>query len=91
MMNKPRVQVNNYNYFKLKYTIFILKILKNVLGADVSDLSKAGIQVRTDNDVKSHMHHKFIIIDDYVLINGSFNWTRNAVNVNKENITVQQN
>lgn len=55
----------------------------------MNDLAKAGIEVRTDDDPKAHMHNKFIIIDDYVLINGSFNWTVNAVSANKENLTIQ--
>ncbi len=39
-----------------------------------------------DNDCP--MHHKFCIIDDSVLINGSFNWTYLASTINCENITV---
>jgi len=33
------------------------------------------------------MHHKFCIIDDSVVINGSYNWTKNAHH-NDENITI---
>ncbi|TAE44439.1 MAG: DUF1669 domain-containing protein [Cytophagales bacterium] len=34
------------------------------------------------------MHHKFCVIDDNVLITGSYNWTYLAENINSENITV---
>ena len=37
------------------------------------------------------MHHKFCIIDDKVLINGSYNWTYWAESKNKENITIFKN
>jgi phosphatidylserine/phosphatidylglycerophosphate/cardiolipin synthase-like enzyme len=33
-----------------------------------------------------HMHHKFAIFDGERLINGSYNWTRGAANVNYENV-----
>ena len=34
------------------------------------------------------MHNKFAIVDDYLLLTGSFNWTDNAVNRNCENILI---
>lgn len=34
------------------------------------------------------MHNKFCVIDNNIVITGSYNWTRNAANKNKENITV---
>lgn len=34
------------------------------------------------------MHNKFCIIDDEILINGSFNWTDNATNRHHENIVI---
>ena len=34
------------------------------------------------------MHHKFAIIDDRVLITGSFNWTMQAIIGNKENLII---
>eukprot|EP01026_Neomeris_dumetosa_P066662 TRINITY_DN64694_c0_g1_i4.p2 TRINITY_DN64694_c0_g1~~TRINITY_DN64694_c0_g1_i4.p2 ORF type:complete len:185 (+),score=3.82 TRINITY_DN64694_c0_g1_i4:174-728(+) len=56
-------------------------------GSDAVDLYKSGIQVKTD-DSQYHMHHKFCIIDGKTLINGSFNWTRQAVLHNQENIII---
>eukprot|EP01024_Parvocaulis_polyphysoides_P050771 TRINITY_DN4955_c1_g1_i1.p3 TRINITY_DN4955_c1_g1~~TRINITY_DN4955_c1_g1_i1.p3 ORF type:complete len:194 (-),score=17.06 TRINITY_DN4955_c1_g1_i1:1492-2073(-) len=56
-------------------------------GSDAVELHKAGIQVKTD-DSPYHMHHKFCVIDGKILINGSFNWTRQAVLHNQENIVI---
>ena len=36
------------------------------------------------------IHHKFCIIDDYIVINGSYNWTYKA-NYNHENINIVEN
>eukprot|EP01112_Ceratiomyxa_fruticulosa_P020446 TRINITY_DN695_c0_g2_i2.p1 TRINITY_DN695_c0_g2~~TRINITY_DN695_c0_g2_i2.p1 ORF type:complete len:174 (-),score=30.87 TRINITY_DN695_c0_g2_i2:116-637(-) len=57
------------------------------LGSDVIDLNKAGIPVRIDN-AKSFMHHKYAIVDGNLLISGSFNWTKNASDANRENVIV---
>ncbi len=34
------------------------------------------------------MHHKCAIIDKHILMNGSFNWTRQATNRNIENVLI---
>jgi len=44
-----------------------------------------GIEVRTERGA-GLMHHKFALIDDTVLITGSFNWTASAETENDENI-----
>jgi phosphatidylserine/phosphatidylglycerophosphate/cardiolipin synthase-like enzyme len=36
------------------------------------------------------MHHKFALFDNETLLNGSFNWTRSASDVNQENILITQ-
>ncbi|PCJ52395.1 MAG: hypothetical protein COA79_23890 [Planctomycetota bacterium] len=56
-------------------------------GSDVKSLSSKGISVKLDI-TKYHMHHKFAIIDQSILINGSFNWTRSASKYNEENVVV---
>lgn len=50
-------------------------------------LFEHGIDVRTEKGA-GLMHHKFALIDDSVLITGSFNWTAAAENENDENILV---
>eukprot|EP00054_Salpingoeca_dolichothecata_P033238 m.267210 g.267210 ORF g.267210 m.267210 type:complete len:313 (-) comp32538_c0_seq1:141-1079(-) len=56
-------------------------------GSDIEELKGLGIGVRMD-DGPAHMHHKFAILDDQVLINGSFNWTRGAATENCENMMI---
>ena len=34
------------------------------------------------------MHHKFALIDNQILLNGSFNWTERAVWENCENLVI---
>ena len=59
------------------------------LGSDIIQLAKEGIVTRIDN-TSNHMHHKFMIVDDQILVNGSYNWTRSAANYNQENIIVSR-
>jgi len=59
------------------------------LGSKASTLKSQGIAVRNDGDL-SHMHHKFCVIDQAILLNGSFNWTRSAVLNNRENVVISK-
>lgn len=60
----------------------------NDTGSDVDRLEEIGVAVRHDNS-PYHMHHKFAIFDDSILLSGSYNWTRSAATKNEENIIVQ--
>lgn len=60
----------------------------NPKGCNVIDLANAGVPVRTDRNLAARMHHKFIVIDDELMMNGSFNWTVTAVKANNENVVV---
>lgn len=55
----------------------------------IDKLGKSGINIRICKmpSDKNHMHHKFAVIDGNVVINGSFNWSKNASN-SYENIMV---
>jgi phosphatidylserine/phosphatidylglycerophosphate/cardiolipin synthase-like enzyme len=62
-------------------------------GSDLHKFRAAGIAVKVDDSRDSaepgqngHMHHKFAIFDGGRLLNGSYNWTRGAADVNFENL-----
>ncbi len=52
-------------------------------GSDIARFREAGNDVRID-DSPHHMHHKFAVFDERVLLNGSYNWTRGAARDNEE-------
>ena len=55
------------------------------LGSDIREFEAAGISTKIDR-THAHMHHKFAIFDGNRLLNGSYNWTRSAAEVNEENL-----
>ncbi len=57
------------------------------LGSDIIRLADEGIEIKVDN-TSNHMHHKFMLVDDKILVNGSYNWTRSAAKYNQENLIV---
>lgn len=56
-------------------------------GSDIRRLKKAGVTIFVDR-TRSHMHHKFAVVDSRWLLSGSFNWTRSASAYNQENIMI---
>jgi phosphatidylserine/phosphatidylglycerophosphate/cardiolipin synthase-like enzyme len=54
-------------------------------GSDIEDLSRVGIPVKLGT-TENHMHHKFMIVDNKIVLTGSYNWTRSAALYNQENI-----
>jgi len=56
-------------------------------GSDIERLRRAGIEVREDRS-EHHMHHKFAVFDQRLVLTGSFNWTRSATAFNQENVVV---
>jgi phosphatidylserine/phosphatidylglycerophosphate/cardiolipin synthase-like enzyme len=56
-------------------------------GSDIERLNDGGIPVRVDNS-PAHMHNKFAVFDETLLLTGSFNWTRSASRENQENLIV---
>uniref|UniRef100_T1JLA2 Mitochondrial cardiolipin hydrolase n=1 Tax=Strigamia maritima TaxID=126957 RepID=T1JLA2_STRMM len=60
-------------------------------GSQISFLRAKGILVRTSKLSPYLMHHKFAVVDGKILINGSLNWTRQAVVGNRENVLVTNN
>lgn len=59
-----------------------------VRGCELAKLSRAGIDVKHDSNFSKFMHHKFCIVDDNLLLTGSFNWTAAAWQKNNENLIV---
>lgn len=58
-------------------------------GSDIGRLRAAGIPLAVDR-TPAHMHHKFAIVDGRRLLNGSYNWTRSACNLNEENLVLSE-
>lgn len=56
-------------------------------GSDIFRMKEKGIPIRTDR-TPDHMHHKFALFDQEVLIFGSYNWTRSAALNNNEDLVV---
>ena len=59
--------------------------------SNIYSLAALGINIKTDDSVRYHMHHKFCVIDNSVIVTGSFNWTDQAVNHNQENLLFIEN
>ena len=58
-------------------------------GAKFKELKDAGVDIYLD-DNSALMHHKFVVIDDFTIGTGSFNWTKNANEKNNENLVFMQ-
>lgn len=59
----------------------------NASGADALTLQEAGVDIRLDGNPDT-MHHKVIILDEEILILGSYNFTRSAEEKNDENLLI---
>ena len=60
------------------------------IGTEYDKLREAGLDVRLDGN-KNKMHHKVIIVDEQVVITGSYNFSVNADRINDENLLVIHN
>jgi phosphatidylserine/phosphatidylglycerophosphate/cardiolipin synthase-like enzyme len=56
-------------------------------GGEFENFLKAGIDVRLDGN-RNNMHHKIIIIDNEIVVTGSYNFSYNAENKNDENVLI---
>jgi phosphatidylserine/phosphatidylglycerophosphate/cardiolipin synthase-like enzyme len=56
-------------------------------GSDVTRFGESGIDVMLDGNPRK-MHHKVIIIDESIVITGSYNFSRNAEEKNDENVLI---
>lgn len=56
-------------------------------GSDVTTFRQAGIDILLDGNPYM-MHHKVIIIDQAIVVTGSYNFSSNAANYNDENVLI---
>ena len=49
---------------------------------------QAGLNVRLDGNLDGLMHHKVIVIDQAIVITGSYNFTGAAETTNDENVVI---
>ena len=74
--NKVRVRILlDYNMTQ-KYSSFLIELIIN------------GIYIKTNDNPEESMHHKFVIIDNKFVLNGSLNWSEKGVIKNYENIII---
>lgn len=57
-------------------------------GSEYDAFMQAGLNVRVDGNPEGLMHHKVIIIDEKIVITGSFNFTASAEEDNDENVVI---
>lgn len=59
------------------------------LASQVERLREAGIKIKSNKlGTGALMHHKFVVIDNKILLSGSFNWTNKAIVSNYEAVLV---
>jgi phosphatidylserine/phosphatidylglycerophosphate/cardiolipin synthase-like enzyme len=56
-------------------------------GSEYQRLKDSNVSVRLDGNPHL-MHHKFMVIDGYIVVTGSYNWSSAAEDRNDENIVV---
>lgn len=56
-------------------------------GSDYERILNAGVDIRGD-DQAGLMHHKVMIVDGYIVVTGSYNWSWSAEKSNDENILI---
>ncbi|XP_061766230.1 mitochondrial cardiolipin hydrolase isoform X3 [Nerophis ophidion] len=74
---------------RITVRILVDKHYSVINGSQIGALRKAGICVRNVGRYV-HMHHKFAVVDNRLLITGSLNWTLAAVQSNSENIIITE-
>lgn len=88
--NKIGNVIRDMHFNGIDVKIISDNLKKDDRGSDIEYLDKKGLNIKLDK-TDAHMHHKFAIIDNKILINGSYNWTVSAAEKNQENIIVTDN
>ena len=92
-INNVRIaaEIKNIFYRGIKLRIISDGECIKMPSSNIYSLAAIGINIKTDDSVRYHMHHKFCVIDNSVVVTGSFNWTDQAVNHNQENLLFIEN
>ncbi len=67
--------------------VFEQKQYKSNQGGEFDHLTEAGLDIHLDGN-RDNMHHKFFVIDEEIVITGSYNFSRSAEERNDENTLV---
>ena len=54
-------------------------------------ITRKKIEIKTNDNINESMHHKFVIIDNKFIFNGSLNWSKKGVSKNHENVLFLEN
>ena len=60
-------------------------------GYFLKELLRNNIPIKTNDNPEENMHHKFAIIDNKFIFNGSLNWSKKGVSKSHENILLLEN
>lgn len=71
----------------IKIRVIVDDMMSKISSSKAHAIHQLGVEVRMDNS-PFHMHHKFAIVDNQVVLTGSFNWTVQAQRSNRENLHI---
>ena len=71
----------------LDVSVLVENRQRNVINSQYERLKDFGLNIKVDGN-KNTMHHKFIVIDDEIVITGSPNFSWSGFNKNDENMLI---
>jgi len=74
----------------LDVEVLVERRQRNAQGSQYTRLKDFGVNIRVDGN-KNNMHHKFIVIDDNIVVFGSPNFSLSGFNRNDENMLIIYN
>ena len=77
--NKVKIRIILDYRMTEKYSYFLKELLRN------------NIPIKTNDNPEENMHHKFAIIDNKYIFDGSLNWSNKGVSKSHENILLLEN
>ena len=76
---------------KVKIRIVLDYRMTEKFGYFLKELLRNNIPIKTNDNPEENMHHKFAIIDNKYIFNGSLNWSKKGVSKSHENILLLEN